>query len=219
MRAAGMEGFAGMTGLAGMEEHASSLPLNSTNSVGSARSNGSSSLSSSSSSSQVNVVVRVRPVDESVKTCVSTSSQQVQLDDPVRPLTISVDAALSADATQADVFHVVGWPMVDHCMDGFNSTIFAYGQTGSGKTHTMMGDVGGGEGAGLIPRVFARLFEAMGDEGNTSSGNKSNVEVSCSFLEIYKYVGLLNSLSSSSTQTHSGTHSGTHSIVLVRLSQ
>ena len=34
---------------------------------------------------------------------------------------------------------VAGLPIVNHCLDGYNSCIFAYGQTGSGKTHTMMG--------------------------------------------------------------------------------
>ena len=154
------------------------------------------------STSRVKVVVRVRPVDASVKTCVSThkvsdgatSAAQVQLHDPsrdVQPFAVNVDAALPPSAGQEDVFHVVGWPMVDHCMDGFNSTIFAYGQTGSGKTHTMMGDLlppderGGGAdlNAGLIPRVFARLFEAMGEAA--VAGRQRNVLVECSFLEIY----------------------------------
>lgn len=34
---------------------------------------------------------------------------------------------------------VVGKPVVDNCMNGYNSCIFAYGQTGSGKTYTMLG--------------------------------------------------------------------------------
>lgn len=33
----------------------------------------------------------------------------------------------------------VGRPIVDNCMDGYNSSILAYGQTGSGKTYTMLG--------------------------------------------------------------------------------
>lgn len=45
---------------------------------------------------------------------------------------------------------VVGKPIVDNCLTGYNSCIFAYGQTGSGKTHTMLGylqeAVGGGIG-------------------------------------------------------------------------
>jgi kinesin family protein 15 len=94
-----------------------------------------------------------------------------------------VDAALPSSSTQADVFGVVGWPMVDHCMDGFNSTIFAYGQTGSGKTHTMMGDIEDEQQAGLVPRVFARLFEAI--RARASDGEDDSYTISCSFLEIY----------------------------------
>ncbi len=36
-------------------------------------------------------------------------------------------------------FAVVGRPVVNNCMSGYNSCIFAYGQTGSGKTYTMLG--------------------------------------------------------------------------------
>ena len=37
------------------------------------------------------------------------------------------------------MFAVVGRPVVNNCMSGYNSCIFAYGQTGSGKTYTMLG--------------------------------------------------------------------------------
>ena len=34
---------------------------------------------------------------------------------------------------------VVGRPIVDNCMKGYNSSVLAYGMTGCGKTHTMLG--------------------------------------------------------------------------------
>ena len=39
------------------------------------------------------------------------------------------------------VIAVVGRPMVENVLSGYNSCIFAYGQTGSGKTHTMLGQL------------------------------------------------------------------------------
>lgn len=36
---------------------------------------------------------------------------------------------------------VVGRPMVENCMAGYNSSVFAYGQTGAGKTYTMLGAI------------------------------------------------------------------------------
>ncbi|KAJ1402002.1 P-loop containing nucleoside triphosphate hydrolase [Sesbania bispinosa] len=36
-----------------------------------------------------------------------------------------------------DIFNLVGVPLVENCLAGFNSSVFAYGQTGSGKTYTM----------------------------------------------------------------------------------
>lgn len=37
---------------------------------------------------------------------------------------------------------VVGHPIVENCLAGYNSSIFAYGQTGAGKTYTMIGQMG-----------------------------------------------------------------------------
>ena len=46
------------------------------------------------------------------------------------------------DTSRCDLiclYAVVGRPVVNNCMSGYNSCIFAYGQTGSGKTFTMLG--------------------------------------------------------------------------------
>lgn len=36
---------------------------------------------------------------------------------------------------------VVGRPIVENCLNGYNSSVLAYGQTGSGKTYTMLGQI------------------------------------------------------------------------------
>ena len=36
---------------------------------------------------------------------------------------------------------VVGLPVVESCMMGYNASIFAYGMTGAGKTFTMLGSM------------------------------------------------------------------------------
>ena len=41
------------------------------------------------------------------------------------------------------VLAVIGQPMVENILSGYNSCIFAYGQTGSGKTYTMLGHLDG----------------------------------------------------------------------------
>jgi hypothetical protein len=40
---------------------------------------------------------------------------------------------------------------VEHCLKGFNSSMFAYGQTSSGKTHTMTGTLGNEEQVRHLP--------------------------------------------------------------------
>jgi hypothetical protein len=54
---------------------------------------------------------------------------------------------------------VVGRPIVENCLNGFNSSVLAYGQTGSGKTFTMLGQVPA-KGQDLPEQVlqFAILF-------------------------------------------------------------
>nr|CCC94534.1 unnamed protein product [Trypanosoma congolense IL3000] len=41
--------------------------------------------------------------------------------------------------SQLDVYKVVGRPLLENALEGYNGCIFAYGQTGSGKTFTMLG--------------------------------------------------------------------------------
>lgn len=65
------------------------------------------------------------------------------------------------------MFKRIGKPIVDSCIQGYNSTIFAYGQTGSGKTHTIQGQGAPTPGQphadqrGLLPRQFEYLFQEV----------------------------------------------------------
>ncbi|RRT78357.1 hypothetical protein B296_00013716, partial [Ensete ventricosum] len=93
-----------------------------------------------------------------------------------------------------DIFRLVGLPLVENCLAGFNSSIFAYGQTGSGKTYTMWGPPSVmSEGAssstdrGLTPRVFERLFSRIDEEQSKHSDKQLNYQCRCSFLEASIY--------------------------------
>lgn len=159
----------------------------------------------------IKVVVRVRPLNEREQNsrCFSEaeivsipdSNSTISVMDPSKgteSCRISVDRALGAGTSQEEVFAEVGSSMVDHCMAGFNSSIFAYGQTGSGKTHTMLGSTdrrpdGSLEAScGLAPRIFDALFTAIAQHEQASNerrrkGAQTTVRYSvrCSFLEIY----------------------------------
>lgn len=79
------------------------------------------------------------------------------------------DDVVGADGTQEDIFTLVGKPMVNNVMQGYNACCFAYGQTGSGKTFTMHGDLAPGPDGelnshrGLAPRVFEAVFKVTLD--------------------------------------------------------
>ncbi len=73
--------------------------------------------------------------------------------------------------------------------------MFAYGQSGSGKTHTMLGDLPGQadgalpEQAGLVPRMFVRLFERIrAAEAEPREGRALTFLCRVSCLEIHQEV-------------------------------
>ncbi|KAJ0079124.1 hypothetical protein Patl1_23625 [Pistacia atlantica] len=42
--------------------------------------------------------------------------------------TFTFDSVADIDSTQLDVFQLVGLPLIENCLAGFNSLVFAYGQ-------------------------------------------------------------------------------------------
>ena len=98
--------------------------------------------------------------------------------------TYHFDKIFAPDTTQQRLYDCAVAPIVDEVLQGFNCTIFAYGQTGTGKTHTMTGDIGDSahmsDGAGVIPRAVAQIFNYL-----ESIGGSSEYTVKCCFLELY----------------------------------
>lgn len=53
---------------------------------------------------------------------------------------LHIPSAIGHISQVLDTVHaVVGRPIVDNCVKGFNASVLAYGMTGGGKTHTMLG--------------------------------------------------------------------------------
>ncbi|KAG1370058.1 kinesin-like protein KIN-12B [Cocos nucifera] len=146
---------------------------------------------SMASDSGVRVIVRMRPLnkDEEGNLIVQKiSSNSISILDHA----FTFDSVADSRSTQEDIFHLVGLPLVENCLAGFNSSIFAYGQTGSGKTYTMWGppsalseDASASNERGLTPRVFEQLFSRIDEEQAKHSDKQLNYQCRCSFLEIY----------------------------------
>ncbi|KAG9447926.1 hypothetical protein H6P81_014054 [Aristolochia fimbriata] len=144
-----------------------------------------------SSDSGVQVIVRMRPKkeEEGDQIVQKISANSVSILDHV----FTFDSVGDVDSTQQDMFELVGVPLVENCLDGFNSSIFAYGQTGSGKTYTMWGppnsltedDLSIANQKGLTPRVFELLFSRINEEKIKHTDKELNYQCRCSFLEIY----------------------------------
>ncbi|XP_008809653.1 kinesin-like protein KIN-12B [Phoenix dactylifera] len=147
---------------------------------------------SMASDSGVQVIVRMRPLNKE-------EEEGALIVQKISPNSISIldhaftfDSVADSRSTQEDIFHLVGLPLVENCLAGFNSSIFAYGQTGSGKTYTMWGppsalseDASSSNERGLTPRVFEQLFSRIDEEQAKHSDNQLNYQCRCSFLEIY----------------------------------
>lgn len=124
--------------------------------------------------SNIKVVVRVRPRNDREANmggaiCVQPQDgNSLRLVAPAEPHSFAFDHVANETASQEDIFHVAGRPIVENSLRGFNSCLFAYGQTGSGKTYSMLGReqmageaaVAGDERRGLIQRIFEQIFEA-----------------------------------------------------------
>ncbi|GMI70476.1 hypothetical protein like AT3G23670 [Hibiscus trionum] len=144
------------------------------------------------SDSGVDVVLRMRPPVKEVEEG-ETIVQKLTSDSlSINGQTFTFDSVASSDATQRDMFQLVGAPLVENCLAGFNSSVFAYGQTGSGKTYTIWGPANAlleenlySDQQGLTPRVFQRLFARINEEQIKHADKQLKYQCQCSFLEIY----------------------------------
>ncbi|XP_009627869.1 kinesin-like protein KIN-12B [Nicotiana tomentosiformis] len=145
-----------------------------------------------SSDSGVKVIVRMRPPikDEEEGEIVVQKVSNDSLS--ISGHTFTFDSIADTQSTQLDIFQLVGAPLVENCLAGFNSSVFAYGQTGSGKTYTIWGLANAllegnltSDQQGLTPRVFQRLFERIQEEQIKHSDKQLMYQCRCSFLEIY----------------------------------
>ncbi|XP_050350779.1 kinesin-like protein KIF12 [Nymphalis io] len=154
----------------------------------------------------INVVVRVRPVNDKERSlrerhmlefpgkgqiiCHGTTPGQ-------KPKLFSYNVVFEPAATQEDVLEYSGIKrLLEMAVEGFSCTAFCYGQTGSGKTHTLTGPPGLVESGaspyaaehGLVVRSFVYLFQLLRDKPD------SHFILKASFLEIYneKVIDLLN---------------------------
>ncbi|KAK2988080.1 hypothetical protein RJ640_024708, partial [Escallonia rubra] len=160
-----------------------------------------------SSDSGVKVVVRMRPPSKDEEEG-EMIVQKISGDSlSILGQTFTFDSVANAESTQArsrkfeqymrflsnlDVFQLVGAPLVENCLAGFNSSVFAYGQTGSGKTYTIWGPANAlleenlwSDQQGLTPRVFEQLFSRISEEQNKHAEKQLIYQCRCSFLEIY----------------------------------
>ncbi|KAG6393427.1 hypothetical protein SASPL_147668 [Salvia splendens] len=138
--------------------------------------------------SGVKVIVRVRPPNTEEEDA-GDVIQKKSLDSlTISGQTFTFDSIADIHSKQSDIFELVGAPLVENCLAGFNSSVFAYGQTGSGKTYTIWGASNAlleEDGQGLAPRVFHRLFERIDEEQNKQADRDLVYMCRCSFLEIY----------------------------------
>ncbi|XP_017836230.1 kinesin-like protein KIF12 isoform X2 [Drosophila busckii] len=177
------------------------------------KSTGTGSEEPSTPEDNINVVVRVRPLNDKEKrdrhgpTLQFPGNGQVIIEgndtgskrshnrDSVRVFTYNV--VFEPGATQEDILDYSGIKrIIEMGIEGFSCTAFCYGQTGSGKTHTLTGPPELFQGKpnpkdprhGLIFRSFVYLFQLIKNRKDV------NYVLKASFMEIYneRVIDLLN---------------------------
>ncbi|KAI3791167.1 hypothetical protein L2E82_04825 [Cichorium intybus] len=145
-----------------------------------------------SSDTGVKVIVRMRPPNTNEEEGEAIVQKTAGDSLSILGQTFTFDSVADAASTQVDIFQLVGAPLVENCIAGFNSSVFAYGQTGSGKTYTIWGPSNAlleeelsSDQQGLTPRVFERLFFRINEEQNKHADKQLVYQCRCSFLEIY----------------------------------
>ncbi|XP_011088306.1 kinesin-like protein KIN-12D [Sesamum indicum] len=144
----------------------------------------------------VQVLIRIRPLNNMEKSsfgynrCLKQESAQsiTWIGQPETRFMFDHVACEAID--QETLFRMVGLPMVENCLSGYNSCMFAYGQTGSGKTYTMLGEIEELEvkpspNRGMTPRIFEFLFARIRAEEESRRDEHLKYNCKCSFLEIY----------------------------------
>jgi hypothetical protein len=89
----------------------------------------------------VKVVVRIRPISgrqEAGETCLRhTGPSTLALLTQPEPFCFTADHVMGPAGSQLHLYKVVGRPIVENALAGFNSCVVAYGQTGSGKVREL----------------------------------------------------------------------------------
>lgn len=143
---------------------------------------------------RVKVCVRVRPMSEAevsegfseVVSCDLDNPGTVQIsrslpnDKSRKKETFIFDTVLPSSAGQAAMYNLIGGPILDRLVDGYNSCIIAFGATGCGKSHTIFGNQS--QDRGLLPRIAETLFQDLNALNETA---RKQTLVKVSYLELY----------------------------------
>ena len=81
----------------------------------------------------IKVVCRLRRPEKEGARCITTNSDncllhQTTKEDNKQPF--SFDYCANENVLQDEMFHKVGMPIIQSCVEGYNGTILCYGQTG-----------------------------------------------------------------------------------------
>ncbi|XP_030375207.1 kinesin-like protein Klp61F [Scaptodrosophila lebanonensis] len=140
--------------------------------------NASRNQSQRKSNQNIQVYVRVRPLNARER-CIR-SAEVVDVVAPREIVTrhtldskltkkFTFDRSFGQESRQCEVYSTVVAPLIEEVLAGYNCTVFAYGQTGTGKTHTMVGNEcvelksswEDDSEIGIIPRALSHLFDEL----------------------------------------------------------
>jgi len=91
----------------------------------------------------------------------NNQTAEVEMPETKKKRKFTFDHIFPLDATQSQVFDVLGTSIVENVLNGFHSTLFAYGQTGAGKTFSLVGKLDNPNLFGLMPRCASYIVNRL----------------------------------------------------------
>ncbi|KAJ2998982.1 Kinesin- protein 12 [Globomyces sp. JEL0801] len=145
---------------------------------------------------QMQVVVRIRPLNKNEKQLRVNSNPAVQANNDSKTLQLYLpDGKISVmsfsrvygTSTNQNLFYSDSGvsDLINQALNGYATTIFAFGQTGSGKTFTITGppEETNPDTVGIVPRALAQLFDTINEW--KKNGQITDIRIQSSYLEIY----------------------------------
>ena len=143
---------------------------------------------SPSSGTHVKIYSRIRklmPWEPTEVSCKRVNRSTVQNKNGRASSNYTFAKVFGMKASNEDVYKEICEPLVNRCLEGYNSVLIAYGQTGSGKTHTLIGKPNQSVTGILQMSLKQLILKSIESKSSKMNKKKDSLELLLSAVEAY----------------------------------